>query len=214
MPAALRSIALWCAVVAMTSGCTHVIGGDALRATPGIDAGSLSPVDVETIMLDQSQMRAITGAGDDLTIIPTMDGKIPVDIEPLAESTPLQCQWIFAETQTFGPEVEEFHKTTFQHPPEGGLISQGAAAYRDTATARQAFDSLVALVEGCSATPLGPMFVGDWTVGMDTLQTRPSGACGRDYRVKSVVLVEVMACRFAESVPEIVMANILANVPG
>ncbi|OBB35029.1 sensor domain-containing protein [Mycobacterium sp. 852002-51961_SCH5331710] len=214
MPAALRSAAVWCAAVAITSGCTHLVDGQAMRALPGIDDESLSPIDVETIMLDQSQMRAITGAGEDLTIIPTMDGKFPVDIDPLTETTPLQCQWIFAETQTFGPDVEEFHKTTFQHPPEGRLISEGAAAYRDAATARRAFDSLVALVDGCSATPLGPMFVGEWAVGADTLQTRPASACGRDYRVKSVVLVEVTACRFPDSVPEIVITNILANVPG
>ncbi|MGE2718897.1 sensor domain-containing protein [Mycolicibacterium celeriflavum] len=214
MPTAIRPVALWCAAVAITSGCTHLIDGHAERALPGLDDSSMSPVDVETIMLDQSQMRAITGAGEDLTIIPTMDGKIPVDIEPFTETTPLQCQWIFAETQTFGPDVEEFHKTTFQHPPEGGLISEGAAAYRDDATARRAFDALVALVDGCSATPLGPVFVGDWSVGADTLQTRQSNACGRDYRVKSVVLVEVTACRFPDSVPEIVITNILANVPG
>lgn len=214
MPAALRSAAVWCAAVAITSGCTHLVDGHAMRAIPGIDDESLSPVDVETIMLDQSQMRAITGAGEDLTIIPTMDGKIPVDIDPLTAATPLQCQWIFAETQTFGSNVEEFHKTTFQHPPEGGLISEGAAAYRDAATARRAFESLVALVDGCSATPLGPIFVGEWAVGADTLQTRPASACGRDYRVKSVVLVEVTACRFPDSVPEIVITNILANVPG
>jgi PknH-like extracellular domain len=163
-------------------------------------------------MLDQSQMRAITGAGEHLTIIPTMDGKIPVDIEPLAESAPPQCQWIFAETQTFGPDIEEFHKTTFQNPPDGGLISQGAAAYRDPAIARSAFDQLVALVDGCGSTTFGPMFVGDWTATADRLTTRP-GACGRDYRVKSVVLVEVTFCRFPGSVPDIVMTNILAKVP-
>ena len=56
------------------------------------------------------------------------------------------------------------------------------------------------------------MFVGDWTADSDSLQTRP-GACGRDYRVKSVVLVEVTFCAFPESVPDIVMANILARVP-
>lgn len=213
MPTALRSVALWCAISAITAGCTHTVGGHAIRAAPGIDDGSLSPVDVETIMLDQSQMRAITGAGEDLTIIPTMDGKTPVDIEPLAEATPPQCQWVFAETQTFGPEVEEFHKTTFQHPPDGGLISEGAAAYRDAGAARRAFESLVSLVHGCSATPLGPMFVGDWMVSADTLKTRPTGACGRDYRVKSVVLVEVTACQFPDSVPAIIITNILANVP-
>ncbi|RAV14553.1 sensor domain-containing protein [Mycolicibacterium sp. GF69] len=214
MPTALRSIALWCVATAVIAGCSHTVGGQAIRAIPGIDEESLSPIDVETIILDQSQMRAITGAGEDLTIIPTMDGKIPVDIEPLTETTPPQCQWIFAETQTFGPDVEDFRKTTFQHPPRGGLISEGAAAYRDDVTARRAFDALVTLVDGCSTTALGPMFVGDWTVGTDTLQTRPSGACGRDYRVKSVVLVEVTACQFPDSVPEIVITNILANVPG
>ncbi|BBY43388.1 sensor domain-containing protein [Mycolicibacterium celeriflavum] len=213
MPAVPRSIVLWCAMAALTAACTQSISGHAMRAVPGIDDDSLSPIDVETIMLDQSQMRAITGAGEDLTIIPTMDAKTPVDIEPLAETTPPQCQWIFAETQTFGPDVEEFRKTTFQHPPDGGLISEGAAAYRDAMTARRAFDGLASLVEGCSATALGSMFVGDWTIGADILQTRPEGACGRDYRVKSAVLVEVTACRFPDSVPEIVMTNILANVP-
>lgn len=164
-------------------------------------------------MLDQSQMRAITGAGEDLTIIPTMDGKVPVDIELLTESAPPQCQWVFAETQTFGPEVEEFRKTTFQNPPDGGLISEGAAAYRDPVTARGAFDDLVALVDGCSSTTFGPMFVGDWTATADTLQTRANSGCGRDYRLKNVVLVEVTACRFPGSVPDIVMTNILAKVP-
>jgi hypothetical protein len=165
-------------------------------------------------MLDQSQMRAITGAGDDLTIVPSMDGKIPVDIEHLAETTPPQCKWIFAETQTFGPDVEEFHKTTFQNPPDGGLISEGAAAYRDHDTARRAFDNLVGLVEGCGSTTFAPMFVGDWSATLDALQTRPDNGCGRDYRVKSVVLVEVTFCQFPRSVPDIVMTNILAKVPG
>ncbi|MEO3757145.1 sensor domain-containing protein [Mycobacterium sp. B14F4] len=214
MPVSPGRTLLWCAAAALTAGCTQTIGGSALRAIGGIDDDSRSPVDVETIMLDQSQMRAITGAGDDLTIIPTMDGKVPVDIEPLTESAPPQCQWVFAETQTFGPDVEEFHKTTFQNPPDGGLISEGAAAYRDAATARRAFDDLVVRVEDCDATPLGTMFVGDWTVSPDTLQMRPTGGCSRDYRVKSVVLVEVTACRFPTSVPQIVMTNILANVPG
>ena len=54
-----------------------------------------------------------------------MDGKIPVDVSDLMNGTPQECQWYFAETQTFGPEVEEFHKTTFQNPPDGGLISRG-----------------------------------------------------------------------------------------
>ncbi len=197
----------------MVAGCAQTVTGSAVRAVPGIDDESLSPLDVDTIMLDQAQMRAITGAGEDLTVIPSMDGKIPVDIDHFAESTPPQCQWIFAETQTFGPDVEEFHKTTFQHPPGGGLISQGAAAYRDADTARRAFDDLVMRADGCRTTPLGPMFVGEATITPDSLQTRTDNGCGRDYRVKNVVLVEVTACRFPNSVPTIVMANILAKVP-
>jgi hypothetical protein len=159
-------------------------------------------------------MRAITGAGDDLTIIPSMDGKVPVDIDQLAKTTPPQCQWIFEETRTFGPGVEEFHKTTFQNPPRAGLVSEGAAAYRDPAVARRAFDGLVALVDGCASTPLGAMFVGDWTSTADSLQMRPGNGCGRDYRLKNVVLAEVTSCAFPDSVPDIVLTNILARVPG
>ncbi|SEH87227.1 PknH-like extracellular domain-containing protein [Mycolicibacterium rutilum] len=214
MPVEPRQLTLWCAVAALTASCSLAVEGHALRAVPGIDDDSLSPVDVETIMLDQAQMRAITGAGEHLTIIPSMDGKFPVDIDALAETTPPQCQWVFAETQTFGSEVEEFHKTTFQNPPKGGLISEGAAAYRDAPTARRAFDDLVARVDGCAATALGPMFVGDWVVGDEELQTRQANGCGRDYRVKSVVLVEVTACQFPDSVPGMIMVNILAKVPG
>jgi len=213
MSISARPLVVWCAAASVAAGCTQMVTGSALKAVPGIDDDSLSPVDVETIMLDQSQMRAITGAGDDLTIVPSMDGKIPVDIEHLAETTPPQCKWIFAETQTFGPDVEEFHKTTFQNPPDGGLISEGAAAYRDRDTARRAFDNLVGLVEGCGSTTFAPMFVGDWSATLDSLQTRPDNGCGRDYRVKSVVLVEVTFCQFPGSVPDIVMTNILAKVP-
>src|SRR5215211_4484485 len=173
-----RQAVMCCAAVVVAAGCSQVVGGQALRSEPGLDDESLSPVDVETLMLDQSQMRAITGTGDELTIIPSMDGKIPVDIDQLAKTAPRQCQWIFEETKTFGPDVEEFHKTTFQNPPRGGLISEGAAAYRDPATARRAFDDLVALVDGCASTTLGAMFVGEWSATPDSLQTRPGNGCG------------------------------------
>jgi hypothetical protein len=203
---------VWGVAAVLAAGCSQSITGTAVRAAQGLDEDSRSPVDVESVVLDQSRMRAITGAGEDLTIIPSMDGKVPVDIDPLVKSAPPQCEWLFAETQTFGPDVEEFHKTTFQHPPDGAQISEAVAAYRDPATARRAFDSLVTLVDGCGSTTLGPAFVGEWTATGDTVSTRP-GACGRDYRVKSVVLVEVTFCHFPGSVPDIVMTNILANVP-
>lgn len=203
---------LLCALAAVVTGCVSTVGGTAVKAVPGVDDDSRSPVDVDAVLLEQAQMRAITGAGDDLTIIPTMDGKIPVDIEPLMRTVTAQCAWVFAETQTFGDEVEEFHKTTFQYPTEGGLISQGAAGYRDAATARRAFDALVARIGGCEGTDDGPGYVGALTVTPDSVRTRP-GDCGRDYRVKSVVLVEVTFCSFSESVPGIVMTNILAKLP-
>ena len=94
MPAAARPLVVWCAAAVLAAGCSQTVSGAAMRAAPGMDDDSLSPIDVETIMLDQSQMRAITGAGEDLSIIPSMDGKIPVDIEPLVESAPPQCQWL------------------------------------------------------------------------------------------------------------------------
>ncbi|KUI25217.1 hypothetical protein AU195_03935 [Mycobacterium sp. IS-1496] len=201
------------AAALLTAGCVATVEGTATRSVPGLDDDSRSPVDVDTVLLETAQMQAITGAGEDLTIIPSMDGKIPVDIESLMEQMPTPCRWLFAESQTFGDEVEEFHKTTFQNPPDGGLISQGAAGYRDAPTARRAFDGVVALVDGCDTTDYGPAYIGDWTSTGDAVSTRP-GDCGRDYRLKSAVLVEVTFCAFTESVPDIVMTNILANVPG
>ena len=212
MPVATRPFLVWGAAALLVAGCTQSISGSAVRAVPGLDDDSLSPVDVETVVLDQSQMRAITGAGEDLSIIPSMDGKIPVDVEPFVKGAPPQCEWLFADSQTFGPEVEEFHKTTFQNPPDGGLISEGVAAYRNAETARAAFDILVGRVDDCGSTTLGSALLGEWTTVGESLSMRP-GACGRDYRVKSVVLVEVTFCHFPGSVPDIVMTNILANVP-
>ena len=120
MPVAARPLVVWGMAAVLAAGCSQSVTGTAMRAVPGLDEDSLSPVDVETVVLDQSQMRAITGAGEDLSIIPSMDGKIPVDIEPFVKGAPPQCEWLFADTQTFGPDVEEFHKTTFQNPPDGG----------------------------------------------------------------------------------------------
>jgi len=212
MTARLCASAL-CAAAMLVGGCAQSVDGAAVRAPAGIDEDSRSPVDVDTVLLERAQMQAITGAGADLTAVPGMESKTPVDIDLMLESVPPQCQWIFAETQVFGTEVEEFHKSTFQNPPKGGLISQAAAGYRDSDVARRAFDDLVDLIEGCGATGSGPAIVGDVTTTTDAVHTRP-GSCGRDYRVKSAVLVEVTFCAFPDSVPDIVMSNILANVPG
>lgn len=203
-------LVLVCCVVLLSAACTRVVGGVGMAAFPGTLA---SGVDVDAILLDQSRMQAITGGGEHLTIIPSMDGKSPVDIDTLAAKAPPQCRFVYAETATFGPDIEGFHKTTFQYPPQGGLISEGAAAYRDAGTAHRAFDVLVATVEGCSTTSDGSVYVGDWYADAQSLHTRP-GNCGRDYRLKSVVLLEVTFCGFPESVSDTVIANIAANVPG
>lgn len=201
---------VWCSVL-LTVACTRVVGGVAVPAFPGTI--SASPVDVDAILLDQDRMQAITGGGEHLTIIPSMDGNAPVDLDALAATAPPQCRFIYADTATFGPDVEDFHKTTFQYPPQGGLISEGAAAYRDTDTARHAFDVLVSTVESCATTSDGFVYIGDWHADAQSLHTRP-GSCGRDYRLKSVVILEVTFCGFPASVSDIVITNIAANVPG
>jgi hypothetical protein len=208
---ALTLLSAVCAAL-LTAACTHTVPGAAERAVPGVDEDSRSPVDVDAVLLEQSQMRAITGGGDDLTIIPSMDGKSPVDVTVFADRVPPACAWLFAETQVFGSDVEEFHKTTYQNPPRGALISQGAAGYRDVATARRAFDGVVGLADACGASTTG--YVGDVTANADSVRTRTSSECGRDYRLKSVVLVEVTFCAYPASVPDIVMTNIVARIPG
>jgi hypothetical protein len=209
MAVAVRLLVLYCAAL-LAAACTRVVGG---AAVPPFGAEpNPSGVDVDRVLLDQSRMRAITGADEHLTIIPSMDGKSPVDVDTLAQTAPPQCRFVFEDTATFGPEIEQFHKTTFQYPPRGGLISEGAAAYRDANTARHAFDALVATVRDC-ANSSGGAFVSPWIADERSLQTRP-GDCGRDYEVKSVVLMEVTFCGFPKSVSTIVLTNIAANVPG
>jgi hypothetical protein len=54
----------------VVAGCTHTVAGRPMKAAPGVDDDSMSPVAVETLMLHQAQMPATTGAGRDLTIVP------------------------------------------------------------------------------------------------------------------------------------------------
>ncbi|OBK15774.1 sensor domain-containing protein [Mycobacterium asiaticum] len=197
-------------VMLLTVACTRLVGGEAV---PPLNAVPIGVLDAGAVLLDQSRMRAITGAGDHLTIIPSMDGSYPVDIESLATTAPRECRFVFAETATFGPEVKVFHKTTFQDPPQGRLISEGAASYLDADTARRAFDGLVSTVKNCAGSSMGWLFISTWQADADSLQMRP-GSCGRDYRVLSAALLEVTFCGFPDSVSEIVMTNMAANVPG
>ncbi|WIM88176.1 sensor domain-containing protein [Candidatus Mycobacterium wuenschmannii] len=198
-----------CAAALLATACTRVVGG-----TPAAESSAgAGGYDVQRVLLDQPRMQAITGGDEHLTIIPSMDTTSPVDVESLAQTAPPECRFVYAETATFGPDIETFHKTTFQDPPRGGLISEGAAAYPDAATARHAFGVLVTTVRGCAATSAGFGLVGTWSSDERSLQTRP-GDCGRDYLLKSVLLVEVTYCGFPDSVSTIVMSNIAANVPG
>lgn len=211
---------LLCALAIVVSGCTQTVSGSATRPIPALDEDSRSPVDVDTVLLDRPQMQALSGAGGDLTPVPGMESTAPVDIptdqgflpDMFARELPQECRWLFAETDVFGP-IEEFHKTTYQSPSRGGLLSQAAAGYRDPATAAAALADLTRQIDACSSTEQGRLLVGDVLATDDSVRIRP-GMCGRDYQVKSVVMVEVTFCSFPDSVPELVMTNIVDNVPG
>src|ERR1700756_5156930 len=55
VPLSARQLVVWCAVAVVAGGCSQTVGGQALRAPAEVDDHSRSPVDVETLMLDQSQ---------------------------------------------------------------------------------------------------------------------------------------------------------------
>lgn len=211
---------LLCAVAILLSGCAQTVAGTATRPVPGLDEDSRSPVDVDAVLLDRSQMQALTGSGPHLTAIPGTESKVPVDIpmntgflpEQVVRDVPAQCEWLFAETQVFGSAVEEFHKTIYQNPARGALISQAAAGYVDPATAVGALTGLTRRIDECGDTDQGPVLVGEVSATDDAVSIRP-GACGRDYRVKSAVMIEVTFCSFPDSVPGLVMTNIVGNVP-
>ena len=159
-------------------------------------------------------MQAITGGGEHLTIIPSMDGTSPVDIDTLAHTAPPECRFVYADTATFGPDIETFHKTTFQDPParRSDLGRRRRLSRRRHRPSRLRRSGDHRSRTAPTARP-GRAFVGTWKADDQSLQTRP-GDCGRDYLVKSVVLVEVTFCGFPDSVSTIVITNIAANVPG
>lgn len=205
---------LVCVVAATSLGCTRLVGGAALPPATVLP-GRLptAGVDVARILLDTPRLRGITGTDEQLTIIPTMDSTSPVDIDALAATVPPPCRFVYAETAVYGTGIAQFHKTTYQYPPRGALIAEGAAAYPDAEVARRAFDALVATVTGCADDPAGRTLVGQWGVDGPSLHTR-AGRCGSDYRVTAAVLLEVTFCGFSESVSQLVIANMAAAVPG
>ncbi|MCB0944012.1 MAG: sensor domain-containing protein, partial [Mycobacterium sp.] len=86
-----------CAAATLLTGCTQWVAGAPLRAAGEPPYRPAGVVDVDEVLLDQAQIRAITGGGQNVTIIPSMDGKSPVDIEQLAAEVPADCRFVFAE---------------------------------------------------------------------------------------------------------------------
>ncbi|MEB3023152.1 sensor domain-containing protein [[Mycobacterium] crassicus] len=204
-------LAAVCAALSAAVGCTRLVGGEALPPiTPPTPDGT---VNAARIMLDTPRLRAIVGAGEELTIIPTMESSAPVDIDELAATVPPPCRFVYAETAVVGTGFTQFRKTTYQYPPKRGLISEGVTVYPDPDAARGAFDALMGTVAECGDSPAGPGLVGDWTADEQTLHTRP-GDCGRSYRLKSVALLEVTHCGFSESIADLVLVNMAAGIPG
>ncbi|BBZ05185.1 sensor domain-containing protein [Mycolicibacterium chitae] len=201
----------WCLAALALPACTTTVDGLA-RSPAGAELWAPPLIDAHAVLLDLNTMRAITGAGTDLSVIPSMDTAYPVDIEPLAEQTPPPCRFLFAETATFGTSIDDFHKISYQSPPDAGLISQAAAVYVDKPAARTVFDTLTRAATDCAQTRFGQTYLGEVSADGSALQTR-SGECGRDYRLKAVVVAEVTFCAFGETVPEIVLANLLGGIP-
>jgi len=205
-----RLVPIW-AVTTAVVGCTRLVDGTALPPVALPTAAGV--VDLGRIMLGTSRMRALVGADEHLTIIPTMDSSSPTDIDDLATTIPPPCRFIFAETAVFGSTATRFHKTTYQYPPKAAMVSEGAAVYPDAESAHHALDALAARVAECADTSAGPGLVAEWAAGDETLRTH-AGDCGRAYRVKSVVLLEVTYCGFSESDADLVVANMASAVPG
>jgi len=196
------------AVIAIAGGCTHVVGGLALMRP---DEGPyLNGMDVDELLLTTPELRDLTGAGLDLNGVPGMDSKQTVDDELLVGAAPPECQFVFRESAIFGPDVKQFHKTSFQTPPKQALLSEAAAAYVDAGTARHVFDNVAGLVKSCGDT--SSAYVYDWTADAQTVRAESLGDCGRIYRLESTVLIEVTYCGYSQVVPNLVATRIASRV--
>jgi hypothetical protein len=173
----------------------------------------LNGLDVDELLLTTPELRDLTGAGLDLNGVPGMDSKQMVDDDLLVGSAPPECQFVFRESAIFGPDVKQFHKTSFQTPPKQALLSEAAAAYLDANTASRAFANITDLVKSCGATSSGYSYVYDWTADQQTLHAESFGDCGRIYRLQSTVLIEVTYCGYSSRVvPDLVATRIAAKV--
>lgn len=205
------SVLLSClAAATLAGGCAHVVGG--IATMPPTEGPYLHGMDVDDLLLTTAEMRDITGAGQDLNGVPGMDSKFTVDDELLVTAAPPECAFVFRESLVFGPDVKQFHKTSFQNPPKSALLSEAAAAYVDTITARRAFDTVAGFVKSCGDTPSGYSYVYDWSADEQTVRTESVGDCGRIYRVEATVLIEVTYCGYSHVVPDLVATRIAGRV--
>src|SRR4051812_24770990 len=90
---------------------------DGVASMPATGTLYLGGLDVDELLLSTAELRDITGAGLDLTGVPGMDSRKTVDDELLVKASPPDCQFVFRESLIFGPDIKQFHKTSFQTPP-------------------------------------------------------------------------------------------------
>jgi hypothetical protein len=172
----------------------------------------LDGMDVNQLLLTTPELRDLTGAGLDLNGVPGMDSIQMVDNELVVDSAPPECRFVFLESQTFGPDVKQFHKTSFQTPPKSALISEAAAAYVDADTAHRAFDNVTELVKTCGDSASGYAYVYEYTADPAAVHAQSIGDCGRIYRLAVTVLVEVTYCGYSHVVPDLVASRISSRV--
>jgi hypothetical protein len=199
------------AAATLVSGCLHVVDG--VATMPPTEGPYPGGIDVDKLLLTTPELRDITGAGLDLSGVPGMDSIQTVDDELLVDSAPPECQFVFLESQTFGPDVKQFHKTSFQNPPKAALLSEAAAAYVNADAARRAFDEVTNLVKACGESASGDPYVYDYTAEPGVvIRAESIRDCGRIYRLADTVLVEVTYCGYSHVVPDLVVNRIASRV--
>lgn len=198
------------AAITLASGCARVVGG--LASMPPTESRYLKGMDVDDLLLTTPEMRDLTGAGLDLTEVPGMDSIQTVDNDLFVDSAPPECRFVFLESLIFGPDVKQFHKTSFQTPPKRELLSEAAAAYVDADTARRAFDNVTNLIKACGDGNSGYAYVYEWTADPQTVHAESIGDCGRMYRLAATVLIEVTYCGYTQVVPDLVATRIASRV--
>jgi hypothetical protein len=202
---------LSCLAAAMLfTGCTRVVGGIAFM--PPTEGSYRDGMDVDDLLLTTAELRDLTGAGLDLNGVPGMDSTQTVDDQLLVDAAPPECRFVFLESQVFGGNVKQFHKTSFQTPSKAALLSEAAAAYVDADSARRAFGTVTDLVKACGDSTTGYAYVNKYTADAEAVHAEDMGDCGRVYRLADTVLVEVTYCGYSHVVPDIVASRMASRV--